>query len=91
MIGAVRDHVCIRLRNLFDPRNDSYSLKEYYNKGITEQLKKHTVISSAIVAANKNIAHLDKEYTKWPSVEDLLASDVKEILEAIKFNILLTR
>lgn len=91
MISAVRDHICIRLRNLFDPRNDSYSLKEYYTKSITDQLKKHSTISSAIIAANKNVAHLDKEYTKWPAVEDLLTSDIKEILEAIKLNILFTK
>ena len=91
IIGAVRDHFCIRLRNLVDPREDSYSLKEYYTEPQIKKLEGHPIMSSAIKAAKKNVAHIDKEYTQWPSVESILSSDIKEILETIRVSIWLTR
>ncbi len=92
-MGAIRDQLCIRLRNLFDhsrPKN-THSLKKYYQGELIGKLEKHPLTIASIKAANKNIAHMSDEFTQWPPIEDILNSELKDWLERIKLGILLNR
>ena len=92
LVGTARDCFCIRMANLFDKRKDIHSLKKYFRGDAIDKLEKHPITVAAIKARHKNIAHLGKEYIKWPDVDAILAAtDLKELLESIRIGILISR
>lgn len=46
---------------------------------------------SCIQARHKNVAHFGKEYVKWPDVEQILSSNLPDLLERIKLGLILYR
>lgn len=91
MLGMARDCFCIRLANLFDKRKDAHSLKKYYKGEVIEKLEKHPITVAARNARNSNIAHMGKEYIKWPDIEDIISSNLKELLEGTRIALFLSR
>jgi hypothetical protein len=91
LVGMVRDSFCVRLANLFDKRRDVHSLKKYFKADEIDRLQKDPITSACIDARNKNICHLGKEYTKWPEVEAIVSSELKDLLERIKNGLMLAR
>jgi hypothetical protein len=91
LLGITRDQFCVRIRCLFDKDKwgDTHSLKKYYQGELIEKIENHPITIAAIKAANKNIAHMDEKYTKWPSIDDILSSELKKWLEEVKIGIML--
>ncbi len=65
-----------------------HSLKKYFKGEAIDALHEHPITQASIAARNGNIAHMGKEYVKWPGVDDILASDIRERLKGIKLGVL---
>ncbi len=91
LVGVVRDAFCVRLRSFFDKRDDVHSLTKYFQGPEITTLKTHPVTMSCIQARHKNVAHFGKEYVKWPDVEQILSSNLPDLLERIKLGLILYR
>lgn len=88
LLGIVRDSFCTRLASLFDKRKDVHSLKKYFKGEAIDRLQNHPVTKASIDARHGNIAHLGKKYVQWPSVENILSSNIEEILKGIKLGVI---
>jgi hypothetical protein len=88
LLGITRDCFCIRLAYLFDKRKDTHSLrKDFKGEGI-DKLQRHPMTVAALKARHNNIAHMGKEYVKWPDVDDILSSTLKSDLNNIRNGLL---
>lgn len=90
MLGVARDCFCIRLAYLFDKRKDVHSLKKHFAGNSIDELERHPMTIASIKARHNNIAHMSREFVKWPNVDEILSSDLKKSLEKIRDGILFT-
>ena len=90
LLGVVRDDFSIRLACLFDKRKDVHSLKKYFKGLEINRLEKHPVTKDCVKARHGNIAHLGKKFVKWPEVENIINSNIRELLEMIYCGVLLS-
>lgn len=90
LVGIVRDGFCMRLACIFDTRkkDDVHTLIKYFKGGEIDSLRKHPVTKASIKARHGNIAHSGKKYVPWPSVDDILSSNMREVLSGIKLGVI---
>jgi hypothetical protein len=88
LLGITLDQLCVRLQNLFDKRNDIDSLIKNNKGPEILELKNHPVVIKAIAARHNNIGHITRKYTPWPSIEEILNSNLKNLLESLKIRLI---
>ena len=91
LLGMTRDCFCIRFAYLFDKRKDVHSLKKYYGGPEIDRLENNKTALAIIEARHNKIAHLSKDYVKWPDVDGILSSGIKDSLENIQNGLLSLR
>ncbi len=87
LLELTRDQLCVRLQNLFDTRKNIDSLKRNYYGPAIDQLEGHSVVKKARAARHNNISHVTRAYTPWPTIEEILNSDLKGRLESLKIGL----
>jgi len=91
ILGTTRDSFCIRLASLFDKRKDTYSIDKFFKGDIVDKLRDHQITVAAIMARHNNICHMGKKYIKWPDIEQIVNSNIGEMLKNIRISVLLNK